>query len=305
VTQPNRQSGKFIARVIRRQAPCREHFELIFTVKGFPDATPGQFLQVLCAPPSGDVALCGVEPDSSAPLTRRPFSIAGLQRTGDTSQISIVGRVIGEGTAWLNRVGVGDSLDILGPLGRGFSLPAEGRRALLVAGGIGMPPIRWLAAYLSERNFPCTAIIGATSGDLLPLVFQNEPVNTGEAVVLVDAASRAGVRALITTDDGSRGMKGRVTDGMLRSFALQEDVRSLQVYACGPEPMLEAVASLCAEHSVRCEVSLERMMACGIGACQSCVVAVGDAACASGRRYALCCREGPVFDAKRVIWSSA
>lgn len=297
---PDSQPGKFIARIVRRESPCREHFELTLAVNGFPDAMPGQFLQVLCAAPSG-----GESPDASAPLTRRPFSIAGVQRTGDAAQVGIVGRVVGEGTAWLNRLEAGDSLDILGPLGQGFSPPAEGRRALLVAGGVGVPPIRRLAAYLCERDLSCTAIIGATRGDLLPLVFEKEPVDTGDAIVRVDATSPAGVRALITTDDGSRGLKGRVTDGMLRVFAGPTDVRSLQVYACGPEPMLEAVASLCAEHDVRCEVSLERMMACGVGVCQSCVVAVRDSARTSGRRYALCCTEGPVFDAKRVVWSSA
>ncbi len=299
MTSQASQPGKFIARVARRESPCRDHFELTFEVKGFPDAAPGQFLQVLCAAPGASDS-----PDAAAPLTRRPFSIAGLRRTGDTSHVSIIGRVVGAGTAWLSRLDVGDSLDILGPLGRGFSLPDEGRRALLVAGGVGVPPILWLAAYVSDRSIPCTAIIGATSGDLLPLTFEKEPVDTGDAVVRVDASSPMGVRTLTTTDDGSRGLKGRVTDGMLRMFAGQQAVQSLQVYACGPEPMLEAVALLCAEHDVCCEVSLERMMACGVGVCQSCAVAVRDSVHASGRRYALCCNEGPVFDARCVIWSS-
>ncbi len=298
------QPGRFIAQVTGRQSPCRDHFELTLAIRDFPSATPGQFLQILCAPPNSQGSSCGSESDPSTATTRRPFSIAGMRQTGDTAQIKIVGRVIGKGTAWLDRCRVGDAIDLLGPLGRGFSIPDKKVDSLLVAGGVGVPPIHWLAGRLCDRNVPCTAIVGAMSGDLLPLEFTKEPANTGKTDILVDATSQTSVRALITTDDGSRGMKGRVTDGLLRSFEQHRDVRCLQVYACGPEAMLEAVAALCAERRVRCEVSLERMMACGIGACQSCVVDVNDPGSTSGRRYALCCKEGPVFDATHVRWSS-
>ena len=127
------------------------------------------------------------------------------------------------------------------------------------------------------------------------------PSAAGTATMCVEEFARVGTPAAVTTDDGSCGLRGRVTDAMKVLFD-SSMARATNVYACGPEPMLRAVAQLCAQQGVRCELAMERVMGCGMGTCQSCVVPVNDSTRAEGWRYALCCSEGPVFDARQVRW---
>ncbi|MFQ5430273.1 MAG: dihydroorotate dehydrogenase electron transfer subunit [Phycisphaerae bacterium] len=304
--------GVFMARVSAQRALCSEHFELTLAIEGFPDAIPGQFLQVQCRPPCAAPIERPQRPDDSPcanpcadralPMLRRPFSLGGLRRAGTHIEIDIVARVVGPGTAWLDARRAGEPVNVIGPLGRGFSSPPPGRSALLVAGGVGLPPIRWLGETLCKQMVPCRAIFGARTRDLLPITLVAEPRGNGEFTPCLGGFSSHGLSAMITTDDGSCGLQGRVSDGLQRCLNRCADRDALFVYACGPEPMLRAVASLCRRYKVRCEVAMERMMACGMGTCQSCVVRVRDDSCAAGWRYALCCTEGPVFDAADVAW---
>lgn len=303
--------GKFIGRVTRRRMPCREHFELTILVDDFPDAAPGQFVQLLCMTPTERVAN-PVSPDDepaanvrSAPpgiLLRRPFSIGGLRRTKRHCEIDVIGRVIGPGTAWLDTRMPGDEIDLIGPLGTPFRLPDAGARALLVAGGVGLPPIRWLGEVLSRSGVQTEAIFGAQTEALIPLTLTIRPENNGEFTPCAAEFSEHGINTIITTDDGTCGILGRVTDAMQPVMDAASS-GSLHVFACGPEPMLAAIARLAASHNAPCQLALERVMACGMGTCQSCVVRVTDAAAEDGWRYALCCTEGPVFDASRLAWS--
>jgi dihydroorotate dehydrogenase electron transfer subunit len=236
-------------------------------------------------------------------MLRRPFSIAALRRSAHGCEIDLLGRITGEGTAWLASRDTGDAVDVLGPLGRGFSLPPPGSRVLLVAGGIGLPPVRWLGEELRKNNIACEAVYGAITRDLLPVTLLCEPPNSGELRACVEEFARYGINTLLTTDDGSCGMRGQVTDGMRRYCETIGDPRSIRVYACGSEAMLRAIARFCAERSMPCEMAMERKMGCGMGTCQSCVVPVTDKKSESGWRYALCCTDGPVFDAADVLWS--
>ncbi|MBN2560220.1 MAG: dihydroorotate dehydrogenase electron transfer subunit [Phycisphaerae bacterium] len=296
--------------------PCRAHFELTLFVEGFPSATPGQFVQVRrdsllqraerrvlsecdeagVSAARGSTAGCG-------PLLRRPFSIAGLRRAGGRCEIDLLGRVVGAVTRWMAALSPGDPISVLGPLGAGFSAPARGQRALLVAGGIGLPPIRWLGERLRQDGVTCDAIYGAQTRDSLPITLTEEPSTSGALTSCVEEFSRNGIPVAITTDDGTCGARGRVTDMLIEYLDDCDDVSSVRVYGCGPEPMLRAVASLCVRRGVDCELALERTMGCGMGVCQSCVVPVVDESGAEGWRYALCCTEGPVFDASHVKWS--
>lgn len=237
-------------------------------------------------------------------MLRRPFSIGGLRSTGSFTEIDIMGRVVGVGTAWLAGLRRGEKVDLLGPLGGSFVAPSAGETAVLVAGGIGLPPIRWLGEVLASDGVPCLAIVGAQSKALLPLRVTHSPKNPGEFEQIADEFSRMGIPGLITTDDGSFGLKGRVTDALGASLDRLSGTAggAFCVYACGPEPMLKAVSVLCDERGVSCQVAMERVMGCGVGTCQSCVVPVKDAGAQDGWRYALCCREGPVFDSRVVIW---
>ena len=311
-----KQRGMFVARVLRRRSPCREHFSITIVIHDFPAATPGQFVQILCRPPrhgpfdrddSAELLRRGQQAfdhDSSlaSPLLRRPFSIGGLRRHGARSEIDIIGRVVGVGTVWLNALQVGDEVDVLGPLGNGFSLPSSGARVLLVAGGVGVPPILWWGAVLREKKIPCEAVYGVRRRELLPATLIEEPSSEGEFVACVEEFAQNGIATLVTTEDGSCGLQGLVTDGMLRHFTQLRNEAPVFVYACGPDPMLKAVARMCIERGISCELSLERMMGCGMGTCQSCVVSVRDDCTERASRYALCCSEGPVFNARNVIW---
>lgn len=277
------------------RTPCREHFELTLAAAAFPDALPGQFVQILCR-------------DSLYPLVegqamlRRPFSIGGLRRGARGVEIDILGRIVGPGTAWLAGRRLGDTVNILGPLGRPFSVPTDDEIPILVAGGVGLPPIRWLAEALRRAGSVPWFIYGAPSRDLLAVAWCAEPDRDGKMSECIKEFAGLGIPAAITTDDGTCGLRGRVTDAL----GIQLDAsagRAARVYACGPEPMLCAVAERCAARGVSCEVAMERVMGCGMGTCQSCVVPVRDGVSTDGWRYALCCREGPVFDASAVIWA--
>ncbi|HWL92289.1 MAG TPA: dihydroorotate dehydrogenase electron transfer subunit [Phycisphaerae bacterium] len=235
-------------------------------------------------------------------MLRRPFSIGGLRREGAACLIDILGRVVGAGTAWLDALKVGDHVDLIGPLGGGFTEPPAGHRALLVAGGIGLPPIRWLGEALRNKNVECRAIYGAQSRDLMPVELASKIPDRPEFSMAMGKFSRNGILSIVTTDDGSAGMRGRVTEALIPVLANDPEPSRVQVYACGPEPMLKAVGSISAAHGARCEVAMERVMGCGMSTCQSCVVPVKDSRAEEGWRYALCCREGPVFDAATVLW---
>jgi dihydroorotate dehydrogenase electron transfer subunit len=172
---------------------------------------------------------------------------------------------------------------------------------LLIAGGVGLPPIRWLAEILRENGQECKCIFGAQTRELLPLKLRGEPDKSGEFGPFAEEFAAINAPIAITTDDGSCGMRGRVTDCLTRHLA-RIDTSRARVFACGPEPMLRAVADICTQQRISCSLAMERMMGCGMGTCQSCVIPVRDPAASDQWRYALCCTEGPVFDAERVMW---
>lgn len=309
--------GIFLAKTLSRRALCREHFQVILAVDQFPNAVPGQFLQVLCSAPQSSATTHtsaphqstadGAKPEQNSTfnglMLRRPFSIGGLRRVGNTCEIELIGRVVGPGTTWLSALEPGNRVDVLGPLGCGFTPPPPGNKALLVAGGVGLPPIRWWGQVLREQDRDCAMIYGAQSRDTLPVRLCNEPAAEGDFGLCVEEFATWGIPTMITTDDGSCGLKGRVTDGLLRYFAHSAQPLRVSVYACGSLPMLRAVASICAARGVACELAMERLMACGMGTCQSCVLPMRDDSAGTGWHYALSCTDGPVFDASQVSWS--
>ncbi len=207
-------------------------------------------------------------------ILRRPFSVHGTTHDGG---IRILFQVLGRGTLALAAKRPGDDMDAIGPLGSGFRVPRDAARALVVAGGLGIAPLALLVEVLAERGVAVTAAVGApTAARLL-------------ALGTLRAAAR---RVLVATDDGSRGERGFVTS--LVEGAVASD-RPDVVYVCGPEIMARTVAAQCAAAGVPCQVSLERLMACGVGACLSCVVT-------TTHGLARACCDGPVFDAEEVVW---
>jgi len=296
-TQGSTAKGLFRTRVVANVPLCREHHRLTLEATGFPDASPGQFLQIRCAAPD--------EPLGAGPvLIRRPFSIGGLERSGVVSRLSILWRVLGQGTRWMARLNPGDEVEVLGPLGHPFRIDPDRPLAWLVGGGIGLPPILWMAEFVHRTGKQAVAFCGARTADLLPLQllasFDRAGCQPQQGVAEFD---RWGIPTLVTTDDGSLGAAGQIPEhfaAYLDAHAAQRD-RAV-VYTCGPEPMMRAVAEACDKRGVLCQVSMERMMACGMGTCQSCVTRIRDDADPEGWSYRLCCTDGPVFLSRDILW---
>jgi dihydroorotate dehydrogenase electron transfer subunit len=298
--------GLFPADVLSNERLCTDHYRLVLRVAGFPASQPGQFVQLQCRPLAEQSGATPVdwpadrpprlrqaELTDREPLLRRPFSIGGRRERDDACELDLLYRTVGTGTGWLAGVEPGEPLSLLGPLGN--SLPIEDKpRAALVGGGVGIPPMLYLAEALAHAGKAVTAFAGARSRHLLPLtVTDNETA---------EEFDRLGCESRLATDDGTLGLEGTVTD-LLVQWHRDSGLGSgdLVVYACGPEPMMRACANLCIDLDLPCYLSLERQMACGMGTCQSCIVKIRDES-TQGWSYKLCCTDGPVFEARQVLW---
>ena len=220
-------------------------------------------------------------PGDGSHILRIPLSFKRAD-AGDGT-VELLYAVVGEGTSRLASMRAGDSSTLVGPSGRGWQAPARAGRALLVAGGIGLPPVLAAGELLAGLGVGFDLIVGARSVAMLVM---------GDAEACM-ATAGDGARLVVCTDDGTAGIKGFVTQGMEELLA---ERAYAQVYTCGPNVMMAGVARLAHEAGVACQVSMERMMGCGFGACACCNVAL------SKGGYALCCQDGPVFDAEEVAW---
>jgi dihydroorotate dehydrogenase electron transfer subunit len=295
ISTPTR--GIFLTRVAANVPLCRDHFRMVLEVEGFPAAVPGQFLQIFCGEP-GDMGQRGLS-------LRRPFSIGGLRPTAGGCELDVYYRVFGSGTRWMGKLAAGAPVSIIGPLGRGFWPVADRPLSILVGGGIGLPPLIWLAEQTAAVGGRALAFVGARTAEILPLTRRSEvPIRDCEPALAFEEFARSGVSVALATDDGSLGFPGlipHVLKGYLHANPAAADTAA--VFACGPEAMMRAVAEVCEPLSIPCQVSMERSMACGMGTCQSCIVPVHDQAAQDAWRYRLCCTDGPVFDSLQVIWT--
>lgn len=228
--------------------------------------------------------------DSIDPLLRRPMAIYRLLRGDDgvPRGFTLLIEVVGRGTALLERKRPGDELDVLGPLGTPFDLAAGAARGgehLLVMGGVGSAPFPLLAEELRASDEPVRAFVGSRSAEFLLCVEDFEALDVPVAVA---------------TDDGSRGHHGFVV-GPLEAYLDDADTAGATLYACGPTPMMRAVHDIAVERDLPLQVSFEAPMGCGIGVCLSCVLPVREPADGAAT-LARCCREGPVFDSRRMVW---
>ena len=233
---------------------------------------PGQFVMVKADLPADSIL-------------RRPFSVFEVIREqGRVVAISIFNKRAGRNTRALYAVEAGELIACLGPLGKPFSSTTA--EAWMVAGGVGLAPFATLAESLGSSQKPTTLFYGARSA--------------GELFYL-DFFERLGVKLVLATEDGSRGVRGRVTTPLESALAeLRDHGKSAMVYACGPEPMLAAVARLASRYGQPCEVSVERVMGCGLGGCYSCVVPVRNGA--DSAHLVRSCLAGPVFDGSAIVW---
>ena len=237
--------------------------------KPLPEMLPGQFVEVRVD-------------GSSTTFLRRPISINFVDK--QANELWLLVACVGDGTRRLAELKAGDTLNCVLPLGNGFTLPVTNPpspftlhpSSLLVGGGVGVAPLLYLGKVLKEKGLEPTFLLGARSAKDLLMLSEFEKYG----------------RVLVTTEDGTMGEKGFVTN---HSVLQQEQFDMIQV--CGPTPMMKAVARYANEKGIECEVSLENLMACGLGACLCCVEKT--------KEGNLCvCKEGPVFNIKRLLWQS-
>lgn len=309
------QKGRFVAEVKANTALTPSHHRLLLVLKdaaaeAFAATIPGQFAQF----DTSDLALPVLEKihphlretAGKKVLLRRPLSFAGVTRESSGEIIlEVLFCIVGPATLRMSTLASGDLISIIGPLGRGFTMPEGKKQALLVAGGMGAPPLQHMAAWLHTEHpdVEVMAFAGARTVAQLPFTVDASKVSPKPSMAIREFA-RCGVRSLIATDDGSSGHKGFVTALLSEWLADSKvPVSDTIIYTCGPEIMMKKVAAIAAEHNIDCQVSMERMMACGIGLCQSC--AVECKAESPDTVYKLCCKDGPVFDSRDVVWGAA
>jgi dihydroorotate dehydrogenase electron transfer subunit len=239
-------------------------------------ARPGQFVMIKpCR---------GIDP-----LLRRPFSIFEILRdaNGAPTGISLMNKRIGVGTSLLYDAYPGSRIQCLGPLGQPFEPIDPPAEAWMVAGGVGLAPFMTLAESLNARGTTMRLFYGARRGSEL---------------YYVDEFVRLGATVSLATEDGSRGERGFVTRPLDTALAASAPACDIRLFACGPTPMMRAVAKLAALHRRRCDVSLEQVMGCGLGGCYSCVVLTKT----PGRppHFVRSCVDGPVFESTQIVWDA-
>ena len=225
-------------------------------------------------------------PGTGSLVFSRPFSIfAAAGRTA-----SFLYRVVGRGTGAMGTLAPGEAMTFLGPLGRPFPRPVAGTSSVLIAGGVGLPPLAaWLARYSGTEGGEIRAFFGARDGTDVPWNLLGDRWNVS-------------VDELRDVPPGRQAWQGLVTELVASDQGFHEDVPAM-VLACGPTPLLKAAARLAASRRWPCWLSLEEHMGCGYGVCKGCVVPVHDPARGTnGRRNATCCEEGPVFNAADLAW---
>ncbi|MGI8775138.1 MAG: dihydroorotate dehydrogenase electron transfer subunit [Actinomycetota bacterium] len=236
---------------------------------------PGQFVNVRCG-------------EGRSNILRRPFSVYRVHKRGGwASTIELVFDVKGPGTRYLSQLRGHAGVDLIGPLGRGFSFPKRRAHCLLIGGGIGAAPLFFLADELRNDGHRVDVLLGARSSGLL--------------LSSIDARRLASVCRL-TTEDGSVGIQGRVTDIMSEMI---EKCATEVVYTCGPHPMLEAVTRVALQHKIPVQVAVEELMACGYGVCMTCVMPLEGNKKDEEVVYKRSCTEGPVFNGASVLWNGA
>ncbi len=264
--------------VLSNQEISPDYYRMKILAPGYCEASsPGQFVMLRVQ-------------RSLLPLLRRPF---GIYRTGyvpadcDTLPpkefIELIYKVVGGGTETMRALRPGDPVELLGPLGSGFCADTSITEKILVGGGIGLVPLYMLATELVKTSQVRLFVGGRTRSDIL----------------MVSEFERLGVNVSIATEDGSLGTEGFVTRLLENQL---EQCQQTEVFSCGPMPMLDAVQKICATNEVPLQVSLEALMACGVGACLGCVVK-GEGHTTSEPRYLCSCTSGPVFKAENLDWN--
>lgn len=246
--------------IVSQQCIGTDIYDMVLSFpKGAKEARPGQFIAMYC--------------EDGTKLLPRPISICGIDAEAGT--LRVVYRIAGEGTRLFSQMKAGDSLEVMGPLGNGFTM--KDKKAIIVGGGIGIPPMLELAKQLDCEK---TVVLGYRDELFLKEEFE------------------ACANVAVATEDGSTGTKGTVIDAIEAA-----QVSGEIIYACGPMPMLKALAEYADVHGMEAQISLEERMACGIGACLGCICKTKEKDHHTNVNNTRICKDGPVFDAKEVVFA--
>jgi dihydroorotate dehydrogenase electron transfer subunit len=273
----------------------------------FGKAKAGQFaeldLSCIVLPPIEGIAEDLRDAAERKILLRRPFSFCDVSSRREKTRVDILYCAVGPATLRMTTLSAGNSVSVIGPLGNGFQMPAGKRTALLVSGGMGAGPLIHLAKTLIT-DYPDVEVIafaGAKTKTELPFEKPLDEISQQLGFSLHEFA-RFGVESEVATDDGSVGYEGLITDCFSKWLGQRSlSAKDTIIYSCGPEKMLARMARIAGERGIDCQVSMERMMACGIGVCQSCAVKCKVNG-SSETIYKLCCKDGPVFDSKEIVF---
>lgn len=246
--------------IVSQQCIGTDIYDMVLSFpKGAKEARPGQFIAMYC--------------EDGTKLLPRPISICGIDAEAGT--LRVVYRIAGEGTRLFSQMKAGDSLEVMGPLGNGFTM--KDKKAIIVGGGIGIPPMLELTKQLDCEK---TVVLGYRDELFLKEEFE------------------ACANVAVATEDGSTGTKGTVIDAIEAA-----QVSGEIIYACGPMPMLKALAEYADAHGMEAQISLEERMACGIGACLGCICETKEKDHHTNVNNTRICKDGPVFDAKEVVFA--
>ena len=247
------------AEIISQKEIAPDIYDMVLSFpEGAREAKPGQFIAMYC--------------NDGTKLLPRPISICGID--GEKGTLRVVYRIAGEGTKQFSFLKAGDTLEVMGPLGNGFTMKEE--KAIIIGGGIGIPPMLELARQLKAEK---TVVLGYKD----QLFLKEEFDEVAEVKV--------------ATEDGSVGTKGTVLDAIKEA-----EVTGAVLYACGPMPMLRAQAEYAKEHQMEAQISLEERMACGVGACLGCICKTKEKDHHTNVNNSRICKDGPVFDAREVVF---
>lgn len=311
---PSSDKGQFCAKVRANKQIGRRFYRLDLEfigegAKAFAKFRPGQFaefdLSGTALPPTERIPEDLADVCQRNILLRRPFAFVDVNADKDKTSAKMLYCVVGPASLRMTTLTSGGSVSVIGPLGNAFRVPEGRKKAFLVCGGTGAPPLLHLAKVLTADypDIEVTAFAGAKTAKDLPFEGRLDSISQQLGFSLPEFA-KYGVKSQVATDDGSVGFEGMVTDCFKQWLDRSNPARERAIiYACGPEQMLAKVAEIAKEKQIDCQISMERRMACGIGICQSCAVEcrVEDS---NETVYKLCCEDGPVFDSKEVVFRS-
>ena len=234
------------------------------------NAVPGQFINIKINN--------GLEP-----FLRKPFSVC--RRSVSEGWIEVLWKIVGKGTDIMSRYQADEVVNIIGPLGQGYDIPPDLQTALLVGGGLGVAPLPFLCEEALKLSKSVEVFLGA---------------RTQKELSMIDIFKTLGVEVYLSTEDGSVGKRGRVTEILLDRMSQMDSLESARLYSCGPNPFLKAMMGISEEQAVMGEVAIETMMGCGFGICVGCPVRVRDGNVGEGL-FKLTCIDGPVFKSTEIL----